>query len=122
MQREEMVVLAIVLQRCTIHARASPDVFCRVVQELRNCLVPMVEASNLFNMEKEIWEGVRKDPIAPTSLKRAPSLTPRAEEPTSITAPNPSPVSKLEGAVSPEDPGPGAEKAATATPRFSPLG
>ena len=32
--------------------------------------------------------GVRKDPMATTPSKRAPSLTPRAEEPTSATAPS----------------------------------
>ena len=63
----------------------------------------MVEEGDLFNMEKEIWDGVRNDPLAPTSSKRAPSLTPRVEEPTSTTAPNPPPMSKLEGDVSSED-------------------
>ena len=52
-QRAEMVVLAIVLHRCAIHTRASPDVFCGAVQELHDCLVPIVEKGNLFNMEKE---------------------------------------------------------------------
>ena len=101
--REETVALAIVFQRCAIHAGASPDVFCGAVQELYDCLIPMVEEGDLFNMEKEMWEGVRKDPVAPTSLKRAPSLTPRVEEPTRTTEPNPPPTSKLEGAMSPED-------------------
>ena len=101
--RKETVVLAIVLQRCAIHAEASPDVFCGAVQELQNCLVPMVEKGDLFSMEEEIWEGVRKDPMATTPPKRVPSLIPRAEEPTSTTAPDPPPTSKLEGAVSPED-------------------
>ena len=49
-----MVVLAVVLQMCAIHARASPNAFCGVVQELHNYLVHMVEKGNLFNMEKEI--------------------------------------------------------------------
>ena len=37
------VALAFVLQRWAIHAGASPDVFCGAVQELQDCLVPMVE-------------------------------------------------------------------------------
>ena len=53
-----MVTLAIVLQRCTMHARASPDVFCGAVQELHNCLGPVVEKGDLFNVEKEIWDGL----------------------------------------------------------------
>ena len=93
----------IVLQKCAIHPRASPNVFCRVVQELHNYLVPMVEESDLFNMEKEIWEGVRKDPVATTPSKRAPSPTPILEEPTSATAPSFPPASELQGPASPED-------------------
>ena len=58
MQREEMVALAVVLQSCPIHARTSLNVFCRGVQDLHKCLVPVVEEGNLFNREKEIWEGV----------------------------------------------------------------
>ena len=91
-QKEETVVLAIVLQRCAIHAGASPSVFCRMVQELHKCLVLVVKRGNLFNMETEIWHGVRKDPVAPTSLKRAPSPTP-----------SPPPASEPEGALSPEE-------------------
>ena len=117
--REETVVLAIVFQRCVIHAGASPYVFCRAVQELCKCLIPMVEEGNLFNMETQIWEGVRKDPMAPTSSKRAPSLMPRVEEPTSTPAPNPPLVSEPEGAASPEELALGAKKVAAATPRFS---
>ena len=56
-QREETVALDVVLQRCAIHAGASPNVFCWAVQEIHYCLVPMVDKGNLFNMEREIWEG-----------------------------------------------------------------
>ena len=74
--REEMVVLAIVLQRCAIHARASPNTFCRVVQELCKCLAPVVEGADLFNMEMEILKGARKGFMVPTSPKKAQSLNP----------------------------------------------
>ena len=67
--REEIVALVIVLQRCAICARSSPNVFCGVVQELCECLAPVVEVGDLFNMEKEIWEGVRKDPWLPCLWK-----------------------------------------------------
>ena len=97
-----MVALAIVVQRCATHARASPNVFCRALQELHKCLIPVVEEGDLFNTEMEILMGARKGPMAPTSLERVPSPTPRAEEPTSAPAPNPPSASKLEGAASPE--------------------
>ena len=41
--------------------------------------------------------------MAPTSLKRAPSLMPGVEEPTSAPASTPPPMSKPEGDVSPEE-------------------
>ena len=63
----------------------------------------MAEEGDLFSMEMEIWVGVRKNPMATTPSKRALSLIPRVEEPTSATALNPPPTSELEGAVSPED-------------------
>ena len=43
-----MVALTIVLQTCAIHARALLDVFCGAVQELHDCLVPVVEKGDLF--------------------------------------------------------------------------
>ena len=58
--REEMVVLAIVLQKCANHARASPNVFCRAAQEFCKCLAPVIEEADLFNMETEILEGARE--------------------------------------------------------------
>ena len=42
-QREEMVLLTVVLQRCAIHAGASPNAFCRVVQEVHDYLDLMME-------------------------------------------------------------------------------
>ena len=86
--REESVMLAIVLQWCTILPRAPSDIFCGAVQELHECLAPVVEKGNLFNMEKEIWEGIRKDPVTATPSKRTPTLKrvlsqmPGVEEPT----------------------------------------
>ena len=79
-----MIALAIVLQRCAIHAGASPNEFCRVVQELCKCLGPVVEEGDLFNMETELLEGARNGPMAPTSSERALSPMPRVEEPTTF--------------------------------------
>ena len=76
--------------------------FLGEVQELRECLGPVVEEGNLFNMEKEILEGARKSPVAP-SLERALSQMPRVEKPTSAPAPHPPLTSKLKGAAPPEE-------------------
>ena len=45
---KEVVALVIMLQRCPIHARATPDTFCGVVQELCECLAPVVKKANFF--------------------------------------------------------------------------
>ena len=65
--KEETIMLAIVLQQCAIWAGVPPDAFCGEVKELQECLVPVVEEGNFFNMEKEIWEGVMKDPMVATT-------------------------------------------------------
>ena len=40
--------------------------------KLNDCLAPVVEEGDFFNMEKEIWEQVRKVSVAATPSKRAP--------------------------------------------------
>ena len=119
--REETLVLAIVLQRCVIHAGASQNVFCRAVQEFHDCLVPMGEEGNLFIMEMEIWEGVRKDPMATTPSKG--SLHQQLEWRSLPVLLHLSLYLHQmgRGCVS-WGPGPGAKKVATTTLRFSPLG
>ena len=113
MQREETVMLAILLQQCTICTRAPSDISCRVVQELHKSLVLVVEKGNLFNIEEEIWEGVRKDPMVATALTRVPTLKmfphqvssqmAEAEELTHSTSPDHPSVLKQEGAAPPLD-------------------
>ena len=61
-QKEETIMLAIVFQWCTIQTRAPSDIFCGAVQELHECQALVVEEGDLFNKEKEIWEGARKLP------------------------------------------------------------
>ena len=115
MQKEETIVLAIVLQQCTIWTGAHPDIFCGPIQELCECLVLVVEEGDWFDMEKEIWEAVRKDPVVATastgiptpekapSPKTVPPQLARAEElthSTSLYAPS---LPKLEGVVPPQD-------------------
>ena len=61
--REEVVVLAMALQRCAIQSRMSPGVLCRAVQEFCNCLAPLLEGSNLPDLK--MLDVAKKDPIAP---------------------------------------------------------
>ena len=58
--REEIVVLAIIFPWCAIWAGAAQDIFCEAEQELHECLAPVVEEGDLFNIEKNIWEGLGK--------------------------------------------------------------
>ena len=60
--------------------------------------------------------------MATIPSKKTPLLMPGVEEPTSATAPNPPPASKLEGATSPEDLAMVLRRWLLPYPRFSPLG
>ena len=60
--KEETVVLAIILQQCTIWARAPPDMFSGVVQELHEHLALVVEEGDWLNMEKRSGRGLWKTP------------------------------------------------------------
>ena len=84
-------------------------------QVLHKWLAPVLEEADLFNMEQEIWEGIRKDPMAATnsarapmperapSPKRIPSQMPQVEELPSFTSPDPPSIPKPEGVVAPQD-------------------
>ena len=114
------MALAIVVQRCAIHTKDSPNTFCGVVQELHECLAPVVNEGDLLNME--IMGEPRRGLMAPTPPKRAPSPTLRAEETTSAPAPYPPPTSKPEGAVSPKELTLVPRRWPLPPPRFAPLG
>ena len=116
------MALAIVLQRCAIHVKAFPNTFCRAVQELFECLTPVVKEGNLFNIDMEILEEARKGLMTPTSLERALSLMPRVREPTSALAPHPPPTYELEGALFPEELALVLRRWPSPPPRFAPLG
>ena len=128
-------MLAIILQQCTIQAGAPPDIFCGAVQEFHECQTLVVEEDNLLNMEEEIWEGLRKNPMVATVLTRAstPEKTPpprgvplqmaRAEELANSTSPDPPSVSKQEGASPCQDLAlEGRQKVATSTTQVFSLG
>ena len=107
--KEETVMMVIILQQCAIQVGAPPDIFCGAVQELHKCLAWVVEEGDLLNMEQEIQEGIRKEPMAATtatrvpSPKRVPSQMPRVEELTCSTSPDLPSMPEPEGAVPPQD-------------------
>ena len=114
-QQEKTITLAIVLQWCTMWARAPQGIFCWAVQELYKCLVPLVEEDDWFHMEKEIQEGFRKDPMVATTptgvpiLEKAPSpkgvplQMARTKKLPCSTSLDPPSVPILEGVVPPQD-------------------
>ena len=65
------------LQRCVIHSRMQLGILCGAVQELCRCLTSLIESGDLVNLE--MLDVARRDPMAPTSKGRAPSLTPSVE-------------------------------------------
>ena len=100
-QCEEMVVLAMALQRCAIHSRMPPGVLCRAVQELHRCLTSLLEKANLLYLE--MLDMVRKDHMTPAPAERASSLIPRVEQPISVPTPNELPASEPEEAAQSEE-------------------
>ena len=115
------VALAIVLQRCAIHAGASPNTFCRAVQELCKCLAPVVKGGDLFNMEVEILGEARKGLVA-LSSRNALSPMPGVKETINTPSPNPPPASKPEEAESPEELALVPRRQPLPPPGFAPLG
>ena len=92
-----------------------PQTFCGTTQGLHEFLILVVEEGDLFNMEEEIWKGVRKDPVIATALTqtltldKAPSSrgvppeTPRVEKPTCSISPESPSVAEPEGVALPQD-------------------
>ena len=72
---EEMVALAMALQRCAICSGLPPGMLCRAVQELCWCLTPVIESGNLIDFE--MLDVARRDPMASTSAGSTPLPTPR---------------------------------------------
>ena len=50
-RKEETVTLAMALQSCTLQLEMPPGVLCRVVQELCQCLTPLIEEGCLLKLE-----------------------------------------------------------------------
>ena len=89
----------------------------------------MVKEDNLFNMEQEIWEAIRKDSVVATTSTRVP--TPkrppyqkeshhRCLERRSSTSPDPPSMSKSKGLAPPQDLALVPRRQPTSAPGFSP--
>ena len=98
---EEIVTLALALQRCAVHSGTPLGVLCRAEQELCGCLTPVDESGN--HLELKTLDMARKDPVAPTSTERALSPRSRAEEPISVPALSDPPTLEPEEAAQPEE-------------------
>ena len=89
--REEMVVLAIALQRCIVWSWMSPGVLCRAVQEVHRWLTPLGEQSDPLDLI--MLDMAKKDSITPpVPTKGASSSEPRVEEPIGLPAPDEPPT------------------------------
>ena len=77
-RKEEMIALAMALQSCAVQLGMSPGVLCGVVQELCQCLAPLLEGDSLLNLE--MLDIVKKDPMAPAPASAPASPTPESKE------------------------------------------
>ena len=109
-QAKETVVLTKTLQRCTAHSGMPLGVLCGAVQELHECLTSMIQSGDLIDLE---MLDVAKDPVAPSSKGRAPSLMPGAEQPFGVNTPSELSASEPEEAAPQEE--------LTLLPRWRPL-
>ena len=101
-------MLGVVLQQCAVQARTPPDTFCGSVQEVNRCLALVMEEVDWINMEKEISEGVMKDPVVAAAPrvpmpKRVPSQTPKVEKPMVSISLEPPSASEPDGVATPQD-------------------
>ena len=77
-RREEMITLAMALKRCMVQLGMLPGVLCGAVQELCQCLAPLLEGGDLLNLE--MLDIAEKDPVAPTPASASPTPEPKEEE------------------------------------------
>ena len=84
-REEETVALAMVLQSCTVQSGMPQGVLCGVVQELCQCLAPLIEDDGLLNMK--MLDVAEKDPVTPAPASAPSSPTPGPEEEEQIQIP-----------------------------------
>ena len=73
-----MVALAMALYTCAVHSRMPPGVLCGVMQELHQCLAPLIEGESLLNLE--MLDVAEKDTVATAPACAPASPTPDPEE------------------------------------------
>ena len=88
------------LERCAVHSRMPLGVLCRAVQELHECLVSVVQSSDLLDLG--MLDVAEKDPMVPTSEGRSPSPIPWEELPIGVTTPSKPHASEPGEATQPE--------------------
>ena len=66
------------LQSCAVQSGMPPGVLCGVVQELYQCLAPLIEDDGLLNLE--MLDVVEKNPVTPAPTSALSSPTPDPEE------------------------------------------
>ena len=59
-RREETVTLVVALQSCVVQSGTPPGVLCGPVQDLHQCLAPLIEEDGLLNLE--MLDVAKKDP------------------------------------------------------------
>ena len=92
-RQEEMVALALALQRFSIHSGMPSWMLYRAVQELCRCLAPLLERGNLLDLSMQ--DVVEKDLVTlPFPSERASS--PSEEEPIDLPASDEQPASEPE--------------------------
>ena len=82
-RKEETIALAMALQRCAVQLGMPPGVLCGVVQQLCQCLAPLLEGGDLFNLE--MLDIAKKYPVAPAPASASASPTPEPKEEEQIT-------------------------------------
>ena len=118
-QREEMVALAMALQRYAFWSGMLLGVLCKAVQELHRCITPLVKQGDLLDLD--MLDVAKNDPVAPpVPAKGASSAGARAEEPIGVPVPDKH-LLWSQGGCSLRRIGPCAEEKITSTPCVYPF-
>ena len=81
--RKETIALAVAFQSCTVQSAMPLGVLCGVVQELCQCLAPLLEGDGLLSLE--MLYITEKDPMTPAPASASASPTPKPKEEEQVT-------------------------------------
>ena len=84
-RKEETVALAMALQSCAVQLGIPQGGVCSMVQELHQCLAPLIEEGCLLKLE--MLDVVEKNPMVPTPASAPSSPIPDPEEEQAIPTP-----------------------------------